>query len=503
MFVTSETLRSALGQLWGTADHMLKIWFVLKEMGLGDGRPPVRVTTASPTNALSRLFSFGADDGSFFVPFAHTDRFATMKPDAARSIVQTNVKRWQDSGSVVGTDPTGYLDFFESKNSELSVRPGRNYPVGLGWGRNGFAREADTRLSIPALAFAVWYGRVTDLPEDDAVASLLSMMNTGLNLSSAEFEAIFVDMPMPVEVQAHPLSQTELYDIVTEFRGDVARRAEIELVPESFQEHTRRIRSMTSVPSGPRWLRYSPEDMLRTLLDGGERTVVLYGPPRTGKTRAIDQWRSRETPERETIQIHDGWGYDELMVSFRPSADGTWAWTEGPLLKAIRARKTLIVLEEINRTNFTQAIGEVFSLSEPSYRGPQHAITLRDGNEFVIPEEVVLIGTMNTIDKSTEDVDDAVFGRFAALEFPPRVEALIGMLEQAHVDEAVRHTFATLFVAIQESYPLGHGYFANCRLVNDQRSDARGQYQPHATGSSEVVREHAHTCNRTSFARNR
>ena len=87
---------------------------------------------------------------------------------------------------------------------------------------------------------------------------------------------------------------------------------------------------MTSVPSGPGWLRYSPEDMLRTLLDGGELAVVLYGPPRTGKTRAIDQWRPRDAPERETIQIHDGWGYDELMISFRPSADGTWAWTEGP-----------------------------------------------------------------------------------------------------------------------------------------------------------------------------
>ena len=230
MFVTSETLRSAIGQLWGTADHMLKIWFVLKEMGLGVGQPPVRVTTASPTDALSRLFLFGADDGSFFVPFAHTDRFATMKLDAARSIVQTNVKRWQDSGSVVGTDPTGYLDFLESQNGELLVRPGRNYPVGLGWGRNGFARAADTRVSVPAIAFAVWYGRVTDVPGDDAGDSLLSMMNTGLNLTSAELEAIFVDMAMPVEVQARPLSQTELHDIVTEFWGDVAGRAEIELV---------------------------------------------------------------------------------------------------------------------------------------------------------------------------------------------------------------------------------------------------------------------------------
>ena len=74
---------------------------------------------------------------------------------------------------------------------------------------------------------------------------------------------------------------------------------------------------------------------------------------------------------------------------------------------------------------------------------------------------------MNTIDKSTEDVDDAVFGRFAALEFPPRVEALISMLEQAHVDEAVRHTLSELFVAIQETYPLGHGCFANCLADSD------------------------------------
>ena len=100
---------------------------------------------------------------------------------------------------------------------------GGTTPFGLGWGRNGFARDADTRVSIPALAFAVWYGRVTDVPGDDAVASLLSMMNTGLNLSSAESEAVFVDMPMPVEVQAHPLSQTELYDIITEFPGAMSQ----------------------------------------------------------------------------------------------------------------------------------------------------------------------------------------------------------------------------------------------------------------------------------------
>ena len=58
------------------------------------------------------------------------------------------------------------------------------------------------------------------------------------------------------------------------------------------------------------------------LLDEGARAVLLYGPPRTGKTRAIDLYTPRTDPKRETIQIHDGWGYDEIMVALRPDTDG-------------------------------------------------------------------------------------------------------------------------------------------------------------------------------------
>src|SRR5437588_5559257 len=104
-FVTRDSLERALKRLHGTADHLLKVWLALKQMGMAQG-VPVEVTTASPTPALERLFSYGHPEGDFFVPFAHTRRFKTMKSDAARSIIQTTLRRWRDSGSVVTVDPT-------------------------------------------------------------------------------------------------------------------------------------------------------------------------------------------------------------------------------------------------------------------------------------------------------------------------------------------------------------------------------------------------------------
>ena len=124
---------------------------------------------------------------------------------------------------------------------------------------------------------------------------------------------------------------------------------------------------MITVSDRPKWLYHDPVHRLQKLIEEGCKAILLYGPPRTGKTRAIDRIISRTSIDRETIQIHDGWGYDELMVGLRPDGN-MWRYIKGPLLQAINTRKKTIVLEEINRTQFTQAIGEVFSLIEESLR---------------------------------------------------------------------------------------------------------------------------------------
>jgi MoxR-like ATPase len=485
MYVSKQALKTALDKLQGTADHMLKIWFVLKQMGLTN-TSSVYVTTSSPNEALGRLFAYGDPDGSLFVPFAHTTRFMKMKGDAGRSIIQTNVNRWIDK-TVVETDPTAYLQVVRSSKERegLIVRTTRRYPHGLGYGKNGFALEENARVQIPDVAFALWYYRQENLPDPFSAEALLNLLQTELHLDPAEMEAIFVpDRDLTLALQQKPVSDSELYKLVSEWMD--GRTTQEKILKESQQQYSLRIQSTMSLPEGPQWLRVNPAVQLQNLIDSGSKAILLYGPPRTGKTRAIDEVIPRNDANRVTIQIHDGWGYDELMVSFRPDEKNQWGWKQGELLQAIRDNKEYIILEEINRTQASQALGEVFSLLEEKYRGEENAINLRNGETFFIPKGTIIIATMNTLDKSTEDLDDALLGRFASVEYPARVEDLISLLNENKVDSEKIIKLSELFATIQQYYPLGHGYFAglytDSNIIDYYRARVRPVLQSHLKG---------------------
>lgn len=437
---------------------MFKIWLTLKKMGM-TAETPIEITTSSPTPALNDLFSYGNPSGNFFIPFAHTSRFKTMQGDAARSIIQTTIRRWCTSGSVVGADPTAYLHMQELPSGALQVQPTRYYPQGLGFGKNGFALEDDARVNIPDLAFAVWYYRGQDIPAEGLTReSLRHRLAFDLSLTPAEMELVLVaDEAWKPSVQDEALTAKELYGVVTEYLTQPT--AQPLIVHETFEKYTTKVRSMVTIADGPGWLTSDPFKRLQDLVKTGAKAILLYGPPRTSKTYAVDLVCPRVSAERETIQIHNGWGYDELMLGFKPQGD-TWDYLPGPLLGAVLAAKKCIVLEEINRTEFSQAIGEVFSLLEEAYRGEKNRIKLKNDEYFFIPEDTLVICTMNTLDRSTEEVDDALFGRMAAVEFPPRVEDLQNILETNSISPEVAQKLRELFSTIQRSYPLGHGYFA-------------------------------------------
>lgn len=467
MYVSANCLSEALQRLYGSAGHLLKIWFTLKHMGLREGGPPVSIDTSNSTPSLQRLFAYGAPDGGFYVPFAHTVRYLTMKHDAARAIIQTNVQRWATSGSVVTCDPTDFLSIGNTAEAGLVVAPARRYPLGLGIHSSGFAPDDESRVSIPLTSFAVWFGRQTAIPDGrDALEFLVEKLITDLHLSAAERSAIFVDDSLQVTTGAESLTDKEIYEICRPFtQGKASVTAEV--FAERFPEYSRRIRSMVSDLNAPVWMRSAPEDDLRELIEGGAKAVLLFGPPRTGKTRFIDQLVPRSSPDRCSIQIHDGWGYDHLVEGFKPDANGNWDWVDGPLKEAIDQSKRFIVLEEINRTSIAQSLGEVFSLIEDAYRGEQNAITLRSGKKLHIPSDTVILMTMNTVDKSTEEVDDALMGRVAAVEFPARSEDLVAMLAVAGVPEQTVQKICEVYVEIIDGYPLGHGYFAGLKGTLD------------------------------------
>lgn len=464
MFISQKTISYAIFNLQGSANHLLKIWLVLKYMGFKKDQN-VEIDTSNSTPALQRLFDFGSPDKSYFIPFAHSKRFAFMKCDASRSIIQTNIQRWATSDSVVTCNPSSYLSISVQTDNKLLVKAGRNYPVGLGNGKNGFALEDDQKVHVPAEAFAIWLFSRSEI-EEKKTDDLVQDMKELLNLSNEEYKLIFYSKPIQIEYAERPITDEELY-LTCKKSFDTKPNICVEV--ETKEQYLKKIARMITMSDNPAWISADPCSQLKELLQNGEKAFLLTGPPRTGKTRAIDQFISRNDPDRVTIQMHEGWGYENLVLGLFPGDEDSrsFKWKDGAFLKALKSKKKYIVIEEINRTNISQALGELFSLLEAEYRGENNSILLPNGEQIYIPLDTTIIMTMNTVYTSTEDVDDALIGRVASVYFPPRIEDLNSILAGNHIHSSEGENIKEIFNVIQSSYPLGHGYFAGYKQGGD------------------------------------
>jgi 5-methylcytosine-specific restriction protein B len=124
----------------------------------------------------------------------------------------------------------------------------------------------------------------------------------------------------------------------------------------------------------------------------------------------------------------------------------------------------VLIIDEINRGNISRIFGELITLIEPSKRA--HApealeVTLPYSKErFRIPDNVYLIGTMNTADRSLAALDIALRRRFTFVEVPPNPELLDEIeVEGIAVDELVTVMNERIAVLLDRDHRLGHAYF--------------------------------------------
>lgn len=181
------------------------------------------------------------------------------------------------------------------------------------------------------------------------------------------------------------------------------------------------------------------EELVELLHDKGQ--IVLYGPPGTGKTflaRKLAATLAPDPTRRTIVQFHPSTSYEDFFEGYRPipSADGgmTYELVRGPLARlAERAEAApgidhVLVIDEINRANLPKVLGELLFLLE--YREESVATLYRGDEGFELPRNLLLIGTMNTADRSVALVDAALRRRFHFVPFFPNEGPMQGLLDR-------------------------------------------------------------------------
>ena len=183
-------------------------------------------------------------------------------------------------------------------------------------------------------------------------------------------------------------------------------------------------------------------DRLRMVIHGLEDKgqVIFQGPPGTGKTyvaRRIAQWYQAQGGNYRIVQFHPSYTYEDFVEGFRPflteAGQAGYQLARGPLRRMAEQAQDnpdarfILVIDEINRGNLSKILGELYFLLE--YRDEE--IDLQYSPEqFRLPKNLWLIGTMNTTDRSIALVDAALRRRFYFFGFYPDEPPIQGLLRR-------------------------------------------------------------------------
>ena len=181
------------------------------------------------------------------------------------------------------------------------------------------------------------------------------------------------------------------------------------------------------------------------------------------------------------VQFHQSYSYEDFIQGIRPTKDG-FRVKDGIFYKFCKTallnpkEKYFFIIDEINRGNISKIFGELMLLIEADKRSDKYAISLTYSEEaddlFYVPENLYIIGCMNTADRSLAHIDYALRRRFAFIRLKPEFsgcfrEFLINRgLPDVFADDIINKLVNTNDIIasdplLGEGKMIGHSYFCD------------------------------------------
>lgn len=218
-------------------------------------------------------------------------------------------------------------------------------------------------------------------------------------------------------------------------------------------------------------------DVLEALLRN-KKNLILQGAPGVGKTftakkLAYAMMGEVDDSRIEMVQFHQNYSYEDFIMGYRP--DGAdFKLTDGIFFRFCQTaanhpdKEYFFIIDEINRGNMSKIFGELLMLIEKDYRGTKATLAY-SGMPFSVPENLFIIGMMNTADRSLAMIDYALRRRFSFFEMEPGFNS-DGFTK--YQNSFVNETFNALIAQIKSLnkeiaddkslgrwFQIGHSYF--------------------------------------------
>ncbi len=225
-----------------------------------------------------------------------------------------------------------------------------------------------------------------------------------------------------------------------------------------------------------------------------KKQVILQGPPGTGKTYTAkniaeqmisdtvteDKKKQKENLEKSEqfrlVQFHPSYSYEDFVRGITAISKGGQIEyeTENKVLakfakkaKGDQDNNYILIIDEINRANLPSVLGELIYALEYREEKVESMYAVDKDAAIVIPDNLYIIGTMNTADRSVGHIDYAIKRRFAFVNVLPNEEVI--------ENEKAKELFRIVSALFEKEYlasdfdkrevQLGHSYF----LVKDEQ----------------------------------